>query len=93
MALLSIEDEMERAEGGAPFSNSTDGFGWMAIWCEECTREPDCPLLVVALMNRTPAAWTVRDPAAINKYTCTEFEKSTADDPTVVIEGGETTPV
>jgi hypothetical protein len=75
---------MSRAGVDAPFSNSTDGLGWMSIWCDECVREPDCPLILVAMMNRTPAAWVLRDQASINRYTCTEYEET---------EGGETTPV
>lgn len=74
MALLSVEDEMARALPEMPFSNSTEGFGWMSIWCDECIRERNCPLLLVAMMNRTPASWELRDQGSINRYTCTEFE-------------------
>jgi hypothetical protein len=76
MALLSVEEEMERAQPTAPFSNSTDGFGWMSIWCDECAQEADCPLLLVAMMNRTPAAWVLREPLGINKYTCIEYQEA-----------------
>lgn len=84
MALLSIEAELERSEDKMPFSNSTEGVGWMSIWCEECAHEPDCPLLLVSMMDRTPAAWELRDQASINRYTCTQYEGA---------EGGEAAPV
>lgn len=77
MALLKIEKEMERARPGAAFSTLDDGASWMAIWCDECTKEPQCPLLTVVILNRTPGPWLLRDAAAVNKYTCTEFEGST----------------
>jgi hypothetical protein len=97
VALLSLEEEMARADLGYPFVNDAAFEAWMQIWCDECIVVSRCPLVTVGAMNRTPAAWTLRDPAAVNKYTCAEFVQhggpwSTAeddDDPTVVIESGE----
>lgn len=78
MALLSFDDEAERAKPDAPFSNSTDGCSWMAIWCEDCRHEADCPLLLLAITGFTPAAWQERDHASLNRYICLEFEHSEA---------------
>lgn len=80
MALLSFEQEWVRSEDSKPFSTVSLPQGWLAIWCQECTRPPDCPLLLVAMLLRTPAAWELRDAGAVNKWTCMEFEKETSDD-------------
>lgn len=79
MALLSAGEELDRAKDIPPFSNSTEGHSWMSIWCEECAREPDCPLLLVAFSNKTPAAWQDREPRSLNRYTCHEFVQTEED--------------
>lgn len=86
MALLSLEDELERAQPGSAFVNEEAFEAWMQIWCDECNVDA-CPLLTVgATTARTPAPWVLRDAGAVNKYVCTEFERRNADDPTLVIE-------
>ena len=48
------------ARDGSPFSNGTEGEGWMANWCyRPCIQDKndDCPLILVALMGKTPAEW------------------------------------
>lgn len=75
MALLSYEQEDERAEDEAAFSNGFEGESWMHIWCEACRHEEDCPLIMVALMGKRPAAWEQRVPSSLNRYTCHEFEQ------------------
>jgi hypothetical protein len=82
MALLRLEDEVQRAEPSSAFVNDDAFEAWMTIWCDECTRQT-CPLITVAAVNRTPKPWMLRDAGAVNKYTCTEFEgveKETSDD-------------
>ena len=86
MALLSIDEELARAEIGPPFASDDQYAGWWSIWCRDCAHELHCPLLMVAARDRTPAEWVLRDQGAINKYTCTEYEASNADEPTVVID-------
>ena len=73
---------------GSPFSNGTEGYGWMANWCDRCTRDAPfrngissqgCPLLLIALSERTPAEWLdgPRDEhgrySIADQYTCIEF--------------------
>jgi hypothetical protein len=50
------------ARPGSPFSNGTEGYSWMANWCDECTNNDEatelwCPILSVALLGKTPAEW------------------------------------
>lgn len=74
MALLSQDEEYNRARDGAPFSNGFEGDSWMALWCEDgCVQEPTCPLIVVSMLNKTPAPWQDREPGGLNRYTCTEY--------------------
>lgn len=49
-----------------PFSNSDEGYGWTASWCDRCLVDAPfrngisptgCPLLIIALTGRTPAEW------------------------------------
>lgn len=73
----------EQAREGAPFSNSDQGCGWMARWCDRCVHDRDaregrlggCPLVTVALMGRTPAQWLTPDAesAVFAEYHCVEF--------------------
>lgn len=62
-----------------PFSNGTAGEIWMSRWCEECANDsPElvdkgegCPLLLVALLGKTPKEWPVNPTGG--DYTCDEF--------------------
>lgn len=76
----------ERASDAAPFSNSDDGRDWMDAHCGRCFHDKParqghdangCPLVLVALMGRTPAEWMRGDPAEqtsfADKYTCVMF--------------------
>ncbi len=77
MALLDLESEMARASDGAPFANSTEGLGWMSLWCVDCVNDigDDCPLVGVALLGRTPKQWDDASPGELNRYVCNEFVK------------------
>lgn len=76
MALLSPEEEFERARPGWAFANGFEWESWSAIWCLECSHEPTCPLLVVMLQERIPAAWEDRNPGALNRYVCHEYRSN-----------------
>lgn len=72
----------EEIEAGArpqrPFSNHTEWEIWSARWCERCAndtpakvdRDEGCPLILVALMGKTPAEWLEQD---VHVYQCIEF--------------------
>lgn len=81
MAVLSFEQELQRAKPEVAFSNGFEFDCWSAIWCEECVHYEDCPLLLVMLNEKTPAAWNEIDPLALNRYHCDEFEKADEDPP------------
>lgn len=86
---LDFQDAYDRSRDQAPFSNGTEGYGWMASWCDVCLRDAPfrnmgkgsgCPLLQVALMGRTPAEWIdgPRDEHGAysieGQYTCVQFK-------------------
>lgn len=76
MALLDFEAEMARAVEGRPFANGFEGESWMSLWCEDgCVNQPDCPLLVVALLGRTPKQWEDKEPGSLNRYECHVYEE------------------
>lgn len=63
-------DDYERlydeARDETPFSNGSQGYGWMARNCDRCIHDKParegndgqgCPLVLVALMGRTPIQW------------------------------------
>lgn len=67
-----------------PFSNGTEYYDWSARWCDNCAQEDEfirsgkglgCPLLMVALLGRTPVEWREGDSLARwrHDYYCTEF--------------------
>ncbi len=64
---------MARAREGRAFTDDAQFESWSRIWCQDCVVGATCPLVDVALLGRTPAAWTERDPASLNRYTCEEF--------------------
>lgn len=89
MTSLDFDDAFKRSRDQAPFSNGTEGYGWMANWCDRCLRDAPfqrmgkgsgCPLLQVALLDRTPAEWLdgPRDERGLysiaDQYTCIEFK-------------------
>ncbi len=84
---LQIPDAYERATEDMPFSNSDDGYGWMSNWCDRCVHDgcglgqeqPQCPLILVALLNRTPAEWMRQPVDAPDRYHCLMFRDR--DDP------------
>ena len=78
-----------------PFSNGTEGYAWTGTWCDTCihdkgarddTDPAGCPLLMVALMERTPSEWIEQPwqqipgepegrlaPVLADKYHCVEY--------------------
>lgn len=91
MALLSFDDELERARDQVPFANGFEFDSWSSIWCDECVHYEDCPLLLVMLHEKTPAAWEDVAPHALNRYHCHEFTQELAvEEPQVQEEQGPT---
>lgn len=76
MALLTFDEEMERARPRVPFSNGFEFESWSSIWCDECVHEGTCPLLLVMLHEVTPGPWDDINPGALNRYHCHEFNDS-----------------
>lgn len=63
---IDYDDALRRSRDEQPFSNGTEGYAWMANWCDRCLRDAPfrntgkgsgCPLLQIALLGRTPAEW------------------------------------
>lgn len=85
---IDYEDALARSRDQAPFSNGTEGHGWTETWCARCLRDAPfrnmgkghgCPLILVALIGRTPAEWLdgPRDEQGSysieDQYHCIEF--------------------
>lgn len=79
---------MAAARDRRPFANGTEGYGWMDNWCDQCIHDKGardgsddrgCPLVMVALMGKTPVEWIdgPRDEqgrySIADQYHCTEF--------------------
>lgn len=86
---IDFDDAFKRSRDRSPFSNGTEGHDWMANWCDRCLRDAPfrtmgkgtgCPLIQVALLDRTPAEWLdgPRDEqgrySIADQYTCIEFK-------------------
>ncbi|WP_405149505.1 hypothetical protein OG589_14765 [Sphaerisporangium sp. NBC_01403] len=97
MTLPTCEQALASAREGSPFSNGTEGYAWMENNCERCvhdaaTRRDDwangCPLILVALLGKTPAEWLRKDHAHMgDQYTCIYFRDEDDGGP------GEPTPI
>ncbi len=78
MALLSVDEEMQRSSPTAPFATDSYAMSWMSLWCEDgCRFELCCPLVAVALSGRTPQPWTESRPGSLDRYTCHEYQETT----------------
>lgn len=94
--MRTYEEALAAAKDEPAFSNGTEGECWMDNWCYECAndspemvdRGEGCPLIMVALMQRTPAEWIEQPwgqikgrpegetaPSLSDRYHCTEFRK------------------
>lgn len=90
MALLSVREEMDRGRPGWAFSNGFEYDSWSSIWCEECAYQATCPLLTLILLEMVPAAWEDRNPGALNRYVCHEYQSNNDDsEPTVDVGAKE----
>lgn len=85
----TVDNLYDAARQEPPFSNSGEGYGWMGENCGTCIHDkdqrseeiagPGCPLVMVALMGRTPAQWLdgPRDSSGLysigTQYTCVEY--------------------
>jgi hypothetical protein len=81
VSLPDYKDAEAQAADRPAFSNGTEGYAWMANWCDRCVHEADpdtnggCPLLLVSMLGKTPAQWTEVDRRSLgSQYTCSEFE-------------------
>jgi hypothetical protein len=76
--MVDYDAAFEAAADEPAFGNGTEWDIWRARWCEKpCARDVDenCPLIMVALMERTPQEW-VREPGSHpGDYRCTEFRE------------------
>lgn len=75
----------DEARPERPFSNSSQGYGWMHNWCGRCVHDksarhetengPGCPLVAVAMMGRTPIQWLAEteDAWVYGDFHCIEF--------------------
>ncbi|SDX52448.1 hypothetical protein SAMN05216215_10122 [Saccharopolyspora shandongensis] len=85
---IDYDEVWNRAREGSPFSNGTEGYGWMAAWCDNCLRDAPfrngisnngCPIILVAQLGRTPAEFLdgPRDEhgrySIGQQYTCIEY--------------------
>jgi hypothetical protein len=91
--MRSYEEAMAASKDEPAFSNGTEGYAWMANWCDECVNNDEetelwCPLLTVALLQRTPVEWVEQPwgqvkgapegetaPRLGDTYHCTEFRQ------------------
>ena len=78
MSFPAFDEAMDRAANRLAFSNGTESGAWMERWCYRCVHDmddPGCPLVLVAMLGRTPAEWQEVDRLSLgNQYRCTEFE-------------------
>ncbi|MBB3665967.1 hypothetical protein FB384_004926 [Prauserella sediminis] len=87
---LNFEEAYERARPVSPFANGDEWEEWSESWCGTCLRDAphrrmgsgsDCPLVMVAFSERTPAEWLdgPRDEQGryrmSEQYVCVEYRR------------------
>jgi hypothetical protein len=92
---IDYDDAVKRSRDVRPFSNGTEGYGWMANWCDRCLcdapfrntgKGSGCPLIGVAMLaGRTPAEWLDGPRDELGRYSiedqyhCIEFRAPGSD--------------
>ena len=80
--MREYNEAFEAALDKAAFSNGTEGMSWTDAWCDRCLHDKPardgsgegCPLVLVALMGRTPSEWIEHDRFSLgDRYHCIEF--------------------
>lgn len=72
------------------FSNGTQGYGWMANWCDRCVHDDlnsnrygvyGCPIIAVTMLSKTPIEFLceTEEQRIFADYHCIEFRDK--DDP------------
>jgi hypothetical protein len=71
------------ARDGSPFSNSTEWEMWSDGWCNRPCRHDaafqrdealeGCPLILLAMVGKTPSEWLEQPPGSPDRYHCIEF--------------------
>jgi hypothetical protein len=91
--MRTYEEAEAASRDKAPFSNSDDGYTWLDNWCGRCIHDSEelvnrgegCPLILIALIGRTPSEWFEQPPdekgrrSFADRYHCVEFRDR--DDP------------
>lgn len=76
MAMQSLDDEFDRAISKQPFANGFEGDSWTAAWCYSCKLESTCPLIMIAVLGRTPVQWEEVNPGGLSdRYRCSEYDE------------------
>ena len=84
--MRDLDAIMGDAREGSPFSNGTSVEMWMGDWCYRCKVDAPfqrdesptgCPLIMVALLGKTPAEWAE---TGMQDYHCSEFDEDHGDD-------------
>ncbi len=79
-----MDHDFDAAKDEPAFSNSPEWEMWAANWCHrpcQMDKNEDCPLIVTALLGRTPVEWLEQpaDQYPSNAYHCVNFRGP--DDP------------
>jgi hypothetical protein len=79
---LDVDDVLTRSRDEPAFSNNDHADPWLARWCDRCLRDAPfrnginatgCPILLVAMLDRTPAEWQEQKVGDRSTYVCVEF--------------------
>jgi hypothetical protein len=76
VSVPEYDEAFEASQDKPAFSNSDESEAWMERWCYRCANDdgPGCPLVLVALVDRTPAQWVEDAPGSLgSQYSCVEF--------------------
>ncbi len=66
MSFPTYDEAYAKARDRRPFSNGTEGYGWLDANCGSCVHDKaarygdegnGCPLILVSILGRTPAEW------------------------------------
>lgn len=71
------DDAAARASARAPFANGFEWDHWSDGNCYRCVHEETCPLILVAMLGKTPAEWEPGKPGHLGEqYRCACFQQA-----------------
>lgn len=89
--MRGFDEAYEHSLAQPPFPTFTELEYWSERWCSRCVHGNDeystgCPLIMVAINDRTPAEWFEQPAGSPDRYHCVEYRPDDGPPPEPGVE-------